>query len=747
MKETDFSFSHIDTPDSGVELSRGRHIVRGWVMPKNGGHFVDVRARIGDRIFAGVHGLPRVDLAVHFKTGLPVALAEFYIVIEIDSGPCEVVLETLEIEGRWSEFHGLNFAVDLSAPVVDVATPSGPLRWHEYGRALQILLRAQRTQPNFRLEDLAEKIVSDIPYPRDLRHPHLPFHGHLDEPAAITRCGFGRTAVLGYLFHEDQPITRVLATFDLQAWQTIQHNMPSPGPAEYYPKQGAAKYCGLFGIIDVPAQLPNPVCLRLYAELADGSLNLCSVQRSQLFTNEDEKAPYPAQITGSFTATQAALDQALLQREIDVVSDKEFSRELKRIQADFLFCAPQTVTPVPPLLPAPISRTAPMPKRVLMVSHNLNLEGAPLFLIDLAQHYVSLGVKLTLLSPSDGPLRARFAAVGASIQLVEIGEILAATDKSEFESALSALTKQCDFSAYDLVICNTFTTFWAVHAAKAAHRQVLLYVHESTTPASFYLGRMHPEVVAQVNTAFRLADCVSFTTSSTRYYHTDYGLPANHRHTPGWIDVGRIDKWREHNTRNDLRAKFDLNPDELLVTNVGTVCDRKGQHIFVRAVDLLWRRYPDLAARSRFVMLGGGKTPFDVVLTDLLHQLKRPNITVHSATVDYFPYYAAADLVVCSTYEESSPRVILETMAFLTPLLSSNVHGVPEQARPDLEASLVPPGDTVALCEAMAKLLISPKIGYALAQRARARVVAEFEAGILLPRHAALACEVAAGQI
>ncbi len=88
-----------------------------------------------------------------------------------------------------------------------------------------------------------------------------------------------------------------------------------------------------------------------------------------------------------------------------------------------------------------------------------------------------------------------------------------------------------------------------------------------------------------------------------------------------------------------------------------------------------------------------------MILSDLLAQLNRANLVVHPETTDYLPYYAAADLSVCSSYEESSPRVILEAMACDVPILSSGVHGVPEQVRPELEATLVPPGDTVALCE------------------------------------------------
>lgn len=752
MPETGFSFSQIESPAPGASLPSGRHFLRGWVWPKAGGHFADVRARLGERIFPGVHGLARADLATHFNTGRPFVLAEFYVAVEFPVGTTEIVLEVLEIEGRWSAFQTVSYRIEASAPPVNFALPSGPLRWHEFGRALQIVLREQRRQPQRPLAELAHELVASIPYPRDLQHPPAPFHGHLDEPAAVARSSFGRSAVLGYLFHETQPITRVLATFDLQTWQAVDHCQPSPNPAGYFPQFPRAKNCALYGLIDVPAQLPNPVSLRLYAELADGSLQLCVVQRSRLFTNEEEKAPYPAQTNAQFDVTCEALRHAMNERGIAIVEDEAMTAELARLADDFRMRAPSEAQPEAgsgaspaPLPSTPSSTTAPLPRRVLVVTHNLDLEGAPLFLVDYARHLVSAGVQLTVLSPVDGPLRERFEEFGAAVALVEVAAIFSAPSASAAKKLMGDLA--FDFSRYDLVVCNTFTTFWAVHAAKAAERRVLLYVHESTTPASFYHSRMKPEVIALVDDSFGLADSVSFTTASTRKYHTDYGRPTNHRLTPGWIDVARIDAWRARNSREQLRERFALKADELLVTNVGTISGRKGQHIFARAVELLWQRHPALAARTRFVMLGGRNSPFDTMLGELLGQLNRANLKVHPETADYLPYYAAADLFVCSSFEESSPRVILETMACSTPILSSGVQGVPELVRPDLEATLVPPGDTVALCEAMARLLLSPAIGRSLAARARARVLSQFEAGILLPRHAVLAAEVAAGRI
>lgn len=743
MSENGFSFSHIESPSPGASLPQGRHLIRGWVWPKPGGHFVDVRARVGDRLFAGVHGLPRADLATHFKTGRAIALAEFYIAVELMPGDACVILEVLEIEGRWAVFETVRYQIAPSNPPVDFAVPSGPLRWHEFGRALQILLREKRRQPERALSALAQEIVASIPYPRDLRHPPAPFHGHLDEPAAVGRCGFGRSAVLGYLFHETQPIKRVLATFDLQVWQSIDHLLPSPNSGGYFPEFPQAKNSALYGLIDLPAQLPSPACLRLYAELADGSLHLCSVQRSRMLGGEDEKAPYPAKSQVTFDAACEALRRTMTASGIVVVEDEAMRAEIARRAEDFRQRAPAAPTAVATLRPAPSSASAPLPRRLLVVTHSLDMEGAPLFLVDYVRHLAETGATLTVLSPTTGPLRERFETIGARVEITDVAAVFATPSATSAKHLINELT--FDFAPYDLVVCNTFTTFWAVHAAKAAGRRVLLYIHESTTPSNFYHSRMDPSVIALVTEAFALADRVSFTTRSTREYHTDYGRPENHRLTPGWIDVARIDAWRAENPREKTRACFGLRAGELLVTNVGTVSGRKGQHIFARAVDLLWHRHPDLAARAQFVMLGARHSPFDEMLGELLGQLNHPNLTVHPETADYFPYYAAADLFVCSSFEESSPRVILETMVFGTPILSSNVQGVPELVRPELEATLIPPGDTIALCEGMARLLRAPEIGRSLATRARARVIAEFEAGSLLPRHAALAAEVAAG--
>ena len=717
-------------------------------MPKPGEHFVDVRGRVpAGRVFAGVHGLPRADLAAFFKIGKPYALAEFYVVVELAIGYVEIVFEVLDITGIWREFARTHFRVQVTNASAGSALMKSPLRWHDFCRSLGVVLRRKRTETSATWPELAHKTASELPYPRDLHTPQNPFVGFADEPALVNCVTFGQIPVIGHVFHTTARIRQVWATADLQVLQKLEYHRNTAAIGDHYHQYLSARTSGYLGFVDVPSQLPNPASIRIYAELSDGSMNLVHVLRSRLHDAGEEKFSYASSDPRDFDHALSAWRNSLRQIDIPLLEDADFQPGIDRLRVHYARRSSRVITEkIPPVrIARPWTGEVPLPRRMLVVTHNLNLEGAPLFLLDHTRYLTSMSVHVTVLSPSDGPLRAQFESSGIRVIIADIAGVFTAPSEEATRSAIQTLSHTYDFAAFDLVIANTFTTFWAVHAAKSAGKPVLLYVHESTTPDNFYLSRVPPWIVSLAEEAFGAADAVSFTTASTRSYHLDYAPSLNHWLTSGWIDVDRIDRWNAKNSREAQRLRLQVSSDELLVTNVGTVCERKGQHIFIRAVDLLWHRYPDLAARARFVMLGGGTTPFDDSIAEQLRQINRPNVAVHPASSDYFPYYAAADVFVCSTFEESSPRVILEAMAFRTPILTSNVHGIPEQVRSNREALLVEAGDTIALCEGMRELLLSPELRNRQAASARDRVVNEFSSTKVLPCHLGLIALVAAG--
>lgn len=744
MPESSFSHSHLESPAPGASLPQGRHTLRGWVWPKAGGVIADVRARIGARIFPGVHGLPRPDLAAHFKTGRAVALAEFYVHVWLEPGPAEIVLEALEIGGRWRAFQTVTYAVAVATPPVDFAVPGGPLRWIDHGHGLHRLLHAAARHPEQSLATLASRLAGELPGPRVLRDAPDPLRGFVDEPASVCCCRFGRIPAFGHLFHPQLRTRRILATVDLQSWQPLEIHRPSPGPAAHYHDVPNAQACGFIGLVDVPAQLPNPVSLRLYAELDDGSLHLGPVVRTRLHTQEDEK-PVPTTRAVSFDEALAAWETALTGQGLAVARDAELERYLDTLRVEHNLSSRSRPAATARLLEAPSRPASPLPQRVLLASHGLSLQGAPRFLLELGRTLAAAGAHIEVVSAEEGPLRPEFEQLGARVHVIDCAAIMQAASPEAGSAAVTGLAQALDWTSADLVIANSFTTFWAVHAAKAAQRPVLFYVHESTSPAVFYGTRVPGAVVALVEQAFVLADAVSFTTASTRSCHLAYGRPERHHFTPGWVDVAALDRWIAAQDRDSLRRALGVQPGEPLVCNIGTVSDRKGQHTFARAVDLLARRHPELAARTRFILLGGRDTPFDSMLRDSLVELALPNLVVHPETTDYLRYYLAADVFACSSYEESSPRVVFEAMACRAPILASAVHGIPELVRNGLEALLLPPGDTVAWCDGLARLLSAPSVGHELAARARARAENLFTVPAVMPRHLALAAAVAAG--
>ena len=315
--------------------------------------------------------------------------------------------------------------------------------------------------------------------------------------------------------------------------------------------------------------------------------------------------------------------------------------------------------------------------------------------------------------------------------------LLSDANPRSLQRTLDALASAVAVGRADLVIANTLSTYWGVHLARRAGVPVIFYIHESTPPRSFFRGFVPPTALSLAEEAIGLADRVSFLTATSQRYFDGLANPDNFVRLPGWINLSAVDRYCSTHTHEAEKARLGIAAERKLVINVGTVCDRKGQHLFARAVDLLWQLSPTLAANTEFLMVGGGDTAYDRELADFLVELNRPNLRVVPGTREVYPYYRAADLFVCSSYEESFPRVILEAMAMNVPILSTNVHGIPEIVRPEKEALLVAPGDSSALTLGLQRLLGEPRLGRHYATQARLRLEENFDAAILLPRHLA----------
>ncbi len=341
MIETPISFLQIDSPGTDAVLPPGRHAVQGWLMPKLGGGFCDLRIRVGSRVFPGLLGFLREDLAAHFGTGHAHEAAGFQVNVNLDAGPQRLGFEALQIEGIWQEVGELDVVVDPALATVDFLVPSAPVRGREFGHLLHVLLTTP--SPDADLDALAYGLVAASAFPRDLLRPKPPFHGTLVEPEAITSGPDGFVAVTGHLLHAGVRLRRVSASVDLQVMQPLSYGEPSPAAAAQHPRLSTAEVCGYSGRVFVPSQLPNPVTLRLYAELADGSSHLVHAARVHRRSGADMSQPFLPHLASRFDDGVTALRRAIAQHQLALVTDAQYNDAVQHLHESLAEPSPRPV--------------------------------------------------------------------------------------------------------------------------------------------------------------------------------------------------------------------------------------------------------------------------------------------------------------------------------------------------------------------------------------------------------------------
>lgn len=388
------------------------------------------------------------------------------------------------------------------------------------------------------------------------------------------------------------------------------------------------------------------------------------------------------------------------------------------------------------------SRTARAGKlRLLLLTHNLNLEGAPLFLLEYATYMAKeAGFGLEILTSQDGPLRSAFEALGGHITLVDAKPLYASPDEETFQQRLGELSHPQDWEHIDLVVCNTLVSFWGVLMARRAGKPSLFYIHESSSVFRFFENTLELPLHALAHQALAHATRTLFLCAATRAYYEDDNQHDNFRIVPSWIRLDAIEEFRRTHDRAAMRRKHGFADDETVIANIGTVCERKGQHIFLRAVDH-FNHHQGHRGKFRFVLVGARPGIYLDLLQRDIKRLGLTSITLIPETRDVFDFFVAADLFVCTSYEESFPRVVMEAMAFRAPMVTTDVHGIAEMIGQRQDGYLVSPGDPIALSKMMWTCLAKERSGKSLTPTAYSKALRYYDSTKVLPAHVELARE------
>jgi glycosyltransferase involved in cell wall biosynthesis len=279
-------------------------------------------------------------------------------------------------------------------------------------------------------------------------------------------------------------------------------------------------------------------------------------------------------------------------------------------------------------------------RRVLVISHEYSLSGAPIALFHLLTR-LSGRVDFLVASPSDGPLGAAFLERG--INALVVPNIL------NDESISSKL-----LDSYDALLANTLLSYTPIHAAAKAEKPALWFIHEGQ------VGHKFLEATPKMAAALPLASQVVVPCRFSR----DLYAPWLGQRQAVVIPYG-------------VEALVPAAPPSaghpVQMLQLGSFEPRKGQDVALAA----FRRLNDTGFNLNIVGLVRNAAYQQRVrsdFADVRNVQYGAEVGQHQAQA----MVAGCDILIVPSRDEVTPMVILEAMALGKPVIASRICGIPE---------------------------------------------------------------------
>ncbi|MEY2557793.1 MAG: hypothetical protein QOE34_1218, partial [Verrucomicrobiota bacterium] len=336
--------------------------------------------------------------------------------------------------------------------------------------------------------------------------------------------------------------------------------------------------------------------------------------------------------------------------------------------------------------PSPRPRMAPQ-RRVLFVSHDLSLSGAPMMLFHAVRWCRDNGLSVAVTSPKDGPLG----------QKLREEDILLIIDPVIETGHGSFARFARDF---DCIVANTIRTGPVVRAMNG-NVPIVWWLHEPGSVGGHFL-----RADAKLREALPFADALlapSEQTAAVYRTFTDRPVKCVRNAIP---DLG-------------LKRNGSGNPSRpLRFLLLGSIEPRKGQDVFVEALTLL----PSELQEAAQFQIAGRNLAADFLLKVNAVASMLKNFTVRGALnhTEAIELMNGADVVVSASRDEAMPTVtILEAMCLGKAVIATTVGGAREVLVEGENALLVRPETPAALAAAIRRFIEDPALVSELGTKAR----------------------------
>ena len=154
--------------------------------------------------------------------------------------------------------------------------------------------------------------------------------------------------------------------------------------------------------------------------------------------------------------------------------------------------------------------------------------------------------------------------------------------------------------------------------------------------------------------------------------------------------------------RDDVRRTLQLPLDRKIVLWIGRFVTIKGVEFLIQAIPEVMTQEP----KTLLVLIGDGELEDQIKASvEQLGVMDSVRFAGKILAEDIPLWLNAADIFILPSLNEGRPNVILEAMACETPVLATNVGGIPELVKDGQNGFLVPAKDSAKLAERLLDLL------------------------------------------
>jgi glycosyltransferase involved in cell wall biosynthesis len=336
------------------------------------------------------------------------------------------------------------------------------------------------------------------------------------------------------------------------------------------------------------------------------------------------------------------------------------------------------------------------PKKVLLISHEDSLSGAPIYLKQLAEELLKNGFYINLVSLRENWKKGIFASLGDKHSYLQDHRKFFSKFKKFTNNWLLtpdgeiALKKVILKNKPDVLIVNSLASSDAIRIASKYDIPTILYVHESWKFQLDYSYRKD-DFGWRVLEALEASNLVIFGSESSRLNWEETGISMNSLTIPSVRKIEVPIESEVLKLRKSLRQEFKFLATNKVFLSIANFESRKRINDIVKAFKSFER--DDI----RLVLIGSNEVNNPGEITSLIDGDSRIHQIESVQNLD--PYYALADCLIFASSEETMPLVLQEAAYWKIPRIVSTYPGYKELISENESAFLFTPKNWIELAQ------------------------------------------------